>query len=99
MAESCFLRNSSIANGIALLLIVVSPLSAQKDKPPVPAGYTEVPAPKSVENRPLATREILKLDGPSVLEIEVHDNTGAETGQASGVVIAPVASLQQMRTS
>ena len=31
----------------------------------------------------------MKLDGPSVLEIEVHDNTGAESGQASGVVIAP----------
>jgi trypsin-like peptidase len=89
MAESCFLRNSSITLGLALLLIVVAPLFAQKDKPPVPIGYTEVPAPKSVQNRPLATREILEMDGPSVLEIEVHDNSGAVSAQASGVVIAP----------
>lgn len=88
LAESGYLRHCSITNGIALLLIVVTPLSAQKDKPPVPAGYTELPAPKSVENRPLATREILKLQGPSVLQIEVHDNSGAASAQASGVVIA-----------
>jgi len=68
---------------------VVAPLSVQKDKPPATAGYVQIPAPKSVESRPLATRDILKLDGPSVLEIEVHDGAGAVVAQASGVVIAP----------
>lgn len=39
--------------------------------------------------RSVTTREILNLNGPSVLKIEVHNNQDALAAQASGVVIAP----------
>jgi hypothetical protein len=41
------------------------------------------------QTRSVATRQILSLDGPSVLKIEVHDKQDALAAQASGVVIAP----------
>ena len=73
---------------MVLVLVAIALLSAQEHGHP-PPGFVVVPPPKSVENHPLATRDILKLDGPSVLEIEVHDGAGALAAQASGVVIAP----------
>lgn len=82
------LKNTSISTAMALMLVTVAPLFPQDRMKLPPGAVLEMPAPKSSEARPLATRDILKLDGPSVLEIEVHDKSGAASAQASGVVIA-----------
>jgi S1-C subfamily serine protease len=41
------------------------------------------------QTRSVPTRQILNLNGPSVLKIEAHDKQDALTAQGSGVVIAP----------
>src|SRR5579862_2604526 len=80
---------SPISAALALLLIAIAPLSAQ-DRMKLPPGAALVdPAPNTSQAGLLNAGEILNLDGPSVLKIEIHDNSGAVTAQASGVVIAP----------
>ena len=41
------------------------------------------------QTRPLSTSQILNLEGPSVVKIEVYNGQGVLGAQASGVVIAP----------